>query len=62
MNLSTFQARNMEYGGHSSHVTAVTFLHDDSRLVSTGGRDTAVMQWMASANSSSGSSSASSHR
>ncbi|KAK3853408.1 hypothetical protein Pcinc_040052 [Petrolisthes cinctipes] len=56
------KARNMEYGGHSSHVTAVTFLHDDSRLVSTGGRDTAVMQWMVSANSSSGSSSASSHR
>ncbi|XP_049795931.1 echinoderm microtubule-associated protein-like 2 isoform X2 [Schistocerca nitens] len=33
------------YGGHSSHVTSVAFLHDDSRLVSTGGRDTSVMQW-----------------
>ncbi|MPC86271.1 echinoderm microtubule-associated protein [Portunus trituberculatus] len=39
------QARCLEYGGHSSHVTAVTFIHDDSRLISTGGRDTAVMQW-----------------
>ncbi|KAJ9585806.1 hypothetical protein L9F63_002397 [Diploptera punctata] len=33
------------YGGHSSHVTNVSFLHDDSRLISTGGRDTSVMQW-----------------
>ncbi|XP_034239530.1 echinoderm microtubule-associated protein-like 2 isoform X6 [Thrips palmi] len=33
------------YGGHSSHVTAVTFLHDDSRLISTGGKDTAILQW-----------------
>ncbi|XP_069695137.1 echinoderm microtubule-associated protein-like 2 isoform X3 [Periplaneta americana] len=33
------------YGGHSSHVTNVSFLHDDSRLISIGGRDTSVMQW-----------------
>ncbi|XP_035824705.1 echinoderm microtubule-associated protein-like 2 [Aplysia californica] len=33
------------YKGHSSHVTSVTFLFDDSRLISTGGKDTAVMQW-----------------
>jgi WD40 repeat protein len=33
------------YGGHSSHVTNVSFLQDDSRLISTGGRDTSVMQW-----------------
>ncbi|KAG0700301.1 Echinoderm microtubule-associated protein-like 1 [Chionoecetes opilio] len=39
------KARCLEYGGHSSHVTAVNFLHDDSRLISAGGRDTAVMQW-----------------
>lgn len=32
-------------GGHSSHVTRVEFLADDSRLISTGGRDTAIMQW-----------------
>ncbi|KAK8384055.1 hypothetical protein O3P69_016056 [Scylla paramamosain] len=45
-NPACFQkARCLEYGGHSSHVTAVSFIHDDSRLISTGGRDTAVMQW-----------------
>ncbi|XP_049875343.1 echinoderm microtubule-associated protein-like 2 isoform X3 [Pectinophora gossypiella] len=35
-----------QYGGHSSHVTCVRFLPDDSRLVTTGGLDTAVMQWV----------------
>ncbi|XP_063365069.1 echinoderm microtubule-associated protein-like 2 [Cydia amplana] len=35
-----------QYGGHSSHVTCVRFLPDDSRLVSTGGLDTSVMQWL----------------
>nr|XP_049700206.1 echinoderm microtubule-associated protein-like 2 isoform X6 [Helicoverpa armigera] len=34
-----------QYGGHSSHVTCVRFLADDSRLISTGGLDTAVLQW-----------------
>ncbi|KAL1138870.1 hypothetical protein AAG570_008932 [Ranatra chinensis] len=33
------------YGGHSSHVTGVCFLKDDTRLISTGGKDTAVLQW-----------------
>uniref|UniRef100_A0A1B6C405 Uncharacterized protein n=2 Tax=Clastoptera arizonana TaxID=38151 RepID=A0A1B6C405_9HEMI len=33
------------YGGHSSHVTNVSFLHDDSRLISIGGKDTSVLQW-----------------
>ncbi|XP_069116291.1 echinoderm microtubule-associated protein-like 2 isoform X5 [Argopecten irradians] len=33
------------YGGHSSHVTSVNFLHDDSRLISTGGRDMSILQW-----------------
>lgn len=33
------------YGGHSSHVTNVAFLYDDSRLISIGGKDTSVMQW-----------------
>ncbi|CAL1527600.1 unnamed protein product [Lymnaea stagnalis] len=33
------------YKGHSSHVTSVSFLFDDSRLISTGGKDTAVLQW-----------------
>ncbi|VDD78793.1 unnamed protein product [Mesocestoides corti] len=33
------------YGGHSSHVTNVDFLFDDSRLISAGGADTAILQW-----------------
>uniref|UniRef100_A0A8C6MJW4 EMAP like 1 n=1 Tax=Nothobranchius furzeri TaxID=105023 RepID=A0A8C6MJW4_NOTFU len=33
------------YSGHSSHVTNVSFLFDDSFLVSTGGKDMSVMQW-----------------
>lgn len=41
-----FQSLSHSYGGHSSHVTAVEFMHDDSRLVSTGGHDTSVMQWI----------------
>lgn len=35
-----------QYGGHSSHVTCVRFLPDDSRLVTTGGLDTSVLQWL----------------
>ncbi|XP_074872350.1 echinoderm microtubule-associated protein-like 2 isoform X3 [Carettochelys insculpta] len=31
--------------GHSSHVTNVAFLPDDSLLLSTGGTDTSVLQW-----------------
>ncbi|KAM8736644.1 echinoderm microtubule-associated protein-like 1 isoform 4-T4 [Acanthopagrus schlegelii] len=42
---SQFRAPSHAYGGHSSHVTNVTFLHDDSYLVSTGGKDMSVMQW-----------------
>ncbi|XP_076633248.1 echinoderm microtubule-associated protein-like 2 isoform X10 [Colletes latitarsis] len=34
------------YGGHSSHVTNVSFLQDDTRLISTGGNDTSVLQWI----------------
>ncbi|KAL1258339.1 hypothetical protein QQF64_011583 [Cirrhinus molitorella] len=33
------------YGGHSSHVTNVNFLYNDSHLISTGGKDMSVMQW-----------------
>ncbi|KAK7487112.1 hypothetical protein BaRGS_00021607 [Batillaria attramentaria] len=33
------------FKGHSSHVTSVAFLFDDSRLVSTGGHDMAILQW-----------------
>lgn len=31
--------------GHSSHVTHVEFFSEDDRLLSTGGRDMAVLQW-----------------
>uniref|UniRef100_A0A3Q0T8B1 EMAP like 1 n=1 Tax=Amphilophus citrinellus TaxID=61819 RepID=A0A3Q0T8B1_AMPCI len=42
---SQFRAPSHVYGGHSSHVTNVNFLYDDSYLVSTGGKDMSVMQW-----------------
>lgn len=41
----SLQAPSHVYGGHSSHVTNVTFLCDDSYVVSTGGKDMSVMQW-----------------
>ncbi|CAB1423818.1 unnamed protein product [Pleuronectes platessa] len=37
------RAPSHEYGGHSSHVTNVAFLHDDSHLISTGGKDTSIL-------------------
>ncbi|KAM4723950.1 echinoderm microtubule-associated protein-like 1 isoform 2-T2 [Anableps anableps] len=42
---SQFRAPSHVYRGHSSHVTNVSFLHDDSYLVSTGGKDMSVLQW-----------------
>ncbi|XP_028421051.1 echinoderm microtubule-associated protein-like 1 isoform X4 [Perca flavescens] len=42
---SQFRAHSHVYGGHSSHVTNVTFLYDDGYVVSTGGKDMSVMQW-----------------
>lgn len=39
------QAPSHIYGGHSSHVTNVDFLCGDSHLISTGGKDTSIMQW-----------------
>uniref|UniRef100_A0A4W3JWA5 EMAP like 1 n=1 Tax=Callorhinchus milii TaxID=7868 RepID=A0A4W3JWA5_CALMI len=39
------RAPSHTYGGHSSHVTNVNFLHNDSQLISTGGKDMSVMQW-----------------
>ncbi|XP_028026451.1 echinoderm microtubule-associated protein-like 2 isoform X3 [Bombyx mandarina] len=34
------------YGGHSSHVTCVRFTQDGARLLSAGGLDTSLMQWL----------------
>uniref|UniRef100_A0AAY5EE74 HELP domain-containing protein n=1 Tax=Electrophorus electricus TaxID=8005 RepID=A0AAY5EE74_ELEEL len=39
------KAPSHKYSAHSSHVTNVSFLHSDSHLVSTGGKDTSIMQW-----------------
>ncbi|XP_062851987.1 echinoderm microtubule-associated protein-like 4 isoform X2 [Trichomycterus rosablanca] len=39
------KAPSHKYGAHSSHVTNVSFTHSDSHLVSTGGKDTSIMQW-----------------
>ena len=33
------------YPGHSCEVSQVTFLADDTRLVTIGGKDCAIMQW-----------------
>ena len=38
-------APSLSYPGHSSHVTGVTFIKDDSHVISTGGLDEAVFQW-----------------
>lgn len=42
---SQFRSSSHVYGGHSSHVTNVSFLHEDNHLISTGGKDTSIMQW-----------------
>ncbi|XP_008319868.1 echinoderm microtubule-associated protein-like 4 isoform X2 [Cynoglossus semilaevis] len=42
---STAKAPSHKYSAHSSHVTNVSFLHNDSHLISTGGKDTSIMQW-----------------
>lgn len=33
------------YGGHGSHVTSVRFTHNDSHLISLGGKDASIFQW-----------------
>ncbi|KAM4617509.1 echinoderm microtubule-associated protein-like 3 [Discoglossus pictus] len=33
------------YHGHGSHVTNVRFTHDDSYLISLGGKDASIFQW-----------------
>ncbi|XP_060014925.1 echinoderm microtubule-associated protein-like 3 isoform X6 [Lagenorhynchus albirostris] len=39
------KAPSLVYGGHGSHVTSVRFTHDDSHLVSLGGKDASIFQW-----------------
>ncbi|XP_041090623.1 echinoderm microtubule-associated protein-like 2 isoform X1 [Polyodon spathula] len=39
------RAPSHSYSGHSSHVTNVAFLHDNSQLLSTGGKDMSILQW-----------------
>ncbi|XP_056147319.1 echinoderm microtubule-associated protein-like 4 [Lampris incognitus] len=42
---SRAKAPSHKYSAHSSHVTNVSFLYSDSHLISTGGKDTSIMQW-----------------
>ncbi|KAF3707846.1 Echinoderm microtubule-associated protein-like 4 [Channa argus] len=42
---STPKAPSHKYSAHSSHVTNVSFLYNDRHLISTGGKDTSIMQW-----------------
>ena len=42
---SLTQAPSHEYSAHSSHVTNVSFTHNDSHLISTGGKDMSIIQW-----------------
>jgi len=39
------KSEKKSYHGHSSHVTNASFINDDSRLVTTGGNDSAIFQW-----------------
>jgi hypothetical protein len=39
-------SRPVQGRGHSSHVTKVKWTADDDRLITTGGEDQCVMQWL----------------
>lgn len=39
------KAPSHKYSAHSSHVTNVSFTHNDSHLISTGGKDMSIIQW-----------------
>uniref|UniRef100_A0A665WKL4 Uncharacterized protein n=1 Tax=Echeneis naucrates TaxID=173247 RepID=A0A665WKL4_ECHNA len=39
------KAPSHKYEGHGSHVTNVCFTHNDSHLLSMGGKDTCILQW-----------------
>lgn len=41
----SLQAPSHKYSAHSSHVTNVSFTHDDGHLISTGGKDMSIIQW-----------------
>uniref|UniRef100_A0A2D4KN67 EML-like second beta-propeller domain-containing protein n=2 Tax=Micrurus TaxID=8634 RepID=A0A2D4KN67_9SAUR len=42
---SKAKAPSHKYSAHSSHVTNVSFSHNDSHLISTGGKDMSIIQW-----------------
>ncbi|KAK7176880.1 hypothetical protein R3I93_000965 [Phoxinus phoxinus] len=39
------KAPSYKYEGHGSHVTNVRFTHNDTHLLSLGGKDTCILQW-----------------
>ena len=39
------KAEKNDYKGHSSHVTNVIFINNDSTVITTGGNDTTILQW-----------------
>ncbi|MEE6474092.1 hypothetical protein FKM82_010269 [Ascaphus truei] len=39
------KAPSHKYSAHSSHVTNVSFTHNDNHLISTGGKDMSIIQW-----------------
>ena len=42
------KADSKEFFGHSAHVTGITFINGNKRLVSAGGREASLIQWNAS--------------
>ena len=43
--MSLFQAQHYTYSGHSAAVSSIAYTSGDSHLLSTGGKDTAILQW-----------------
>lgn len=41
----SMKTEKLTYRGHSSHVTNVTFVNNNSRIVTCGGNDMSVFQW-----------------
>uniref|UniRef100_A0A8D0GL56 Echinoderm microtubule-associated protein-like 4 n=1 Tax=Sphenodon punctatus TaxID=8508 RepID=A0A8D0GL56_SPHPU len=39
------KAPSYKHSAHSSHVTNVSFTHNDKNLISTGGKDMSIIQW-----------------